>query len=89
MGDFHLFSVWKGLEGLLIFGYVFRYAILPILSKMEHGKLSEHFQTIKKPSESDSALVHYALGGAFEKALARAKISVGQDSDLLCEYRCK
>jgi hypothetical protein len=33
--------------------------------------------------------VHYAPGGAFEKALARAIISVGQDFDLLCEYGCK
>ena len=57
--------------------------------KIEHRKLSEHFQMIRKPSESDSALVHYAPGGAFEKALARAKISVGQDFDLLCENGCK
>ena len=49
--------------------------------KIEHRKLSEHFQMIRKPSESDSALVHYASGitpgGAFEKALVRAIISVG------------
>ena len=45
--------------------------------------------TIRIPSESDSALVLYAPGGAFEKVLARAKISVGQDSDLLCENGCK
>jgi hypothetical protein len=56
---------------------------------MEIRKFSEHSQIIRKPSESDSALVHYALGGAFEKALARAEISIGQYSDLLCENGCK
>ena len=56
---------------------------------MKIRKFSEHVQINRKPSESDSAPVHYALGGVFEKALARAKISVGQDYPLLCEYGCK
>jgi len=33
--------------------------------------------------------VHYAPGGAFEKALARSKISMGQDVDQLFENECK
>ena len=51
--------------------------------------LSRTLFTIRKPSESDSALVHYAPRGVFEKALARAIISVGQDFDLLSENGCK
>ena len=44
---------------------------------------------IRKPCESDGALMHYAPGGAVEKALARTIISVGQDFDLLREYGWK
>jgi hypothetical protein len=51
-------------------------------------RLSRDFPT-QSGVPNYSNLQPYAPGGAFEKALARAIISVGQDSALQCEYGCK